>query len=148
MDPVTAYQVTSMLESVVKSGTARAALKLERPIAGKTGTTNEYRSAWFVGYSPQLVTGVFVGFDDNQPLGNGETGGHAALPVFIDFMAEALKDPARRIRSSRPRSPRSSRCAATARPSSRAPSPSAARREPRSRAATVAEAGAGGHLVR
>jgi penicillin-binding protein 1A len=92
MDPVTAYQVTSMLESVVQKGTATAALKLERPLAGKTGTTNEYRSAWFVGYSPQLIAGVFIGFDDNRSLGNGETGGHAALPVFVDFMAEALKD--------------------------------------------------------
>jgi penicillin-binding protein 1A len=92
MDPITAYQVTSMLESVVQKGTARAALKLNRPVAGKTGTTNEYRSAWFVGYTPQLVAGVFIGFDGNQSLGNGETGGEAALPVFVNFMGEALKD--------------------------------------------------------
>jgi penicillin-binding protein 1A len=92
MDPITAYQITSMLQSVVQNGTARAALSLNRPIAGKTGTTNEYRSAWFVGYSPQLVTGVFVGFDDNRSLGNGETGGHTALPIFVDFMKVALAD--------------------------------------------------------
>jgi penicillin-binding protein 1A len=92
MDPISAYQVTSMLESVVRQGTARAALKLDRPLAGKTGTTDEYRSAWFVGYSPQLIAGVFVGFDDNRSLGREETGGHAALPVFVNFMGEALKD--------------------------------------------------------
>jgi penicillin-binding protein 1A len=92
MDPVSAYQITSMLESVVQKGTATKALVLERPVAGKTGTTNEYRSAWFVGYTPQLVTGVFVGFDDNRSLGNGETGGDAALPIFVDFMAAAMKD--------------------------------------------------------
>lgn len=92
MDPVSAYQITSMLESVVQKGTATAALKLDRPVAGKTGTTNEYRSAWFVGYTPQLVTGVFIGFDDNRSLGNGETGGHAALPIFVDFMEAAMKD--------------------------------------------------------
>ncbi len=92
MDAVSAYQITSMLQSVVQSGTARKASSLGRPIAGKTGTTNDYRSAWFVGYSPQLVAGVFVGFDDNRSLGNGETGGDAALPIFIDFMEEALKD--------------------------------------------------------
>jgi penicillin-binding protein 1A len=90
--PVTAYQITTMLEGVVQQGTATAALVLNRPIAGKTGTTNEYRSAWFVGYSPDLVTGVFIGFDDNRSLGDGETGGAAALPMFVDFMGEALKN--------------------------------------------------------
>lgn len=91
INPVTAYQITTMLEGVVQQGTAVQARVLNRPLAGKTGTTNEYRSAWFVGYSPELVVGVFVGFDDNRSLGNGETGGVAALPVFIDFMGEALK---------------------------------------------------------
>ena len=61
------------------------------PLAGKTGTTNDYRSAWFVGYSPDLVVGIFVGFDDNRSLGDGETGAVAAVPIFIDFMREALK---------------------------------------------------------
>ncbi len=91
MDPVTAYQITSMLEGVVQRGTATQVRVLGRPIAGKTGTTNEYRSAWFVGYSPDLVVGVFIGFDDNRSLGEGETGGVSAVPIFIDFMREALK---------------------------------------------------------
>jgi penicillin-binding protein 1A len=91
MDPIVAYQITSMLEGVVQRGTAVRARVLERPLAGKTGTTNEYRSAWFIGYSPQLVTGVFIGFDDNRSLGEGETGSQAALPVFIEFMQEATK---------------------------------------------------------
>lgn len=91
MDPVTAYQITSMLQGVVQRGTAAAVSSLGRPLAGKTGTTNEYRSAWFVGYSPNLVVGVFVGFDDNRSLGEGETGGTDAVPVFIDFMKVALE---------------------------------------------------------
>ncbi len=91
LDPIVAYQITSMLEGVVQRGTAVRARSLGRPLAGKTGTTNEYRSAWFIGYSPQLVTGVFVGFDDNRSLGFGETGSRAALPIFIEFMQEATK---------------------------------------------------------
>ncbi len=91
MDPVTAYQITSMLQGVVQRGTAAAVSSLGRPLAGKTGTTNEYRSAWFVGYSPNVVVGVFVGFDDNRSLGEGETGAVDAVPVFMDFMKEALK---------------------------------------------------------
>jgi len=90
-DPVTAYQITSMLEGVVQRGTATAARVLDRPVGGKTGTTNEYRSAWFEGFSPQLVVGVFVGFDDNRTLGHGETGAQAAVPIFISFMQEADK---------------------------------------------------------
>jgi penicillin-binding protein 1A len=91
MDPITAYQITLMLQGVVQNGTGAAVSSLGRPLAGKTGTTNEYRSAWFVGYSPDLVAGVFIGFDDNRSLGEGETGAVAAVPVFIDFMREALK---------------------------------------------------------
>ena len=91
MDPITAYQITSMLEGVVQRGTAAQASSLGRPLCGKTGTTNEYRSAWFMGCSPQLVVGIFVGFDDNRSLGEGETGAVAAVPIFIDFMKEALK---------------------------------------------------------
>ncbi len=90
MDPVTAYQITSMLQGVVQRGTAARVSSLGRPLAGKTGTTNEYRSAWFVGYSPNLVVGVFVGFDDNRSLGAGETGATDAIPVFMDFMKVAL----------------------------------------------------------
>jgi penicillin-binding protein 1A len=74
MDPITAYQITSMLQGVVQRGTAAQASSLGYPLAGKTGTTNEYRSAWFMGYSPNLVVGVFIGFDDNRSLGEGETG--------------------------------------------------------------------------
>ena len=91
MDPIVAFQITSMLEGVIQRGTATQARVLERPLAGKTGTTNEYRSAWFMGYSPQIVVGVFVGFDDNRSLGESETGGVAALPIFIEFMQEATK---------------------------------------------------------
>ena len=91
MDPITAYQITSMLEGVVTRGTATAARALGRPVAGKTGTTNDYRSAWFVGYTPDLIVGVFVGFDDNRSLGYGEVGGQTAVPIFVDFMQEAMR---------------------------------------------------------
>jgi penicillin-binding protein 1A len=91
IDPITAYQMTNMLQGVVQRGTAAAVSSLGYPLAGKTGTTNEYRSAWFVGYSPDLIVGVFVGFDDNRSLGENETGAVDAVPVFIDFMGEVLK---------------------------------------------------------
>jgi penicillin-binding protein 1A len=92
IDPITAYQIDTMLEGVALRGTAAAAhAALGRPVGGKTGTTNDFRSAWFMGFSPQLVVGVFVGFDDNRSLGKGETGAVAALPVFIEFMQEAVK---------------------------------------------------------
>ncbi len=91
MDPITAYQITSMLEGVVQRGTATSASVLGRPVGGKTGTTNEYRSAWFVGFTPQIVAGVFIGFDDNRPLGFGETGTTAATPIFPAFMQDAVK---------------------------------------------------------
>ena len=92
MDPITAYQITSMLQGVVQRGTATSALVLNRPVGGKTGTTNEYRSAWFVGFTPQVVAGVFVGFDDNRSLGEGETGTTAAVPVFGDPLAVEESD--------------------------------------------------------
>jgi len=92
IDPITAYQIDTMLEGVALRGTAAAAhAALGRPVGGKTGTTNDFRSAWFMGFSPQLVVGVFVGFDDNRSLGKGETGAVAALPIFIEFMQEAVK---------------------------------------------------------
>ncbi|HEY1879586.1 MAG TPA: penicillin-binding protein 1A [Caulobacteraceae bacterium] len=91
IDPITAYQIDTMLEGVVIRGTGAQAAVLGRPIGGKTGTTNDFRSAWFMGFSPQIVVGTFVGFDDNRSLGKGETGAVAALPVFIEFMQEALK---------------------------------------------------------
>jgi penicillin-binding protein 1A len=90
-NPITAYQITSMLQGVVQRGTATGALVLNRNVGGKTGTTNDYRSAWFMGFSPKLVVGVFVGFDDNRSLGDKETGAVDAVPIFIDFMREALK---------------------------------------------------------
>ena len=91
MDPITAYQITSMLQGVVQRGTATQALVLGRPVGGKTGTTNDYRSAWFMGFSPKLVVGIYVGFDDNHSLGEGETGAVAAVPIFVEFMQDALK---------------------------------------------------------
>jgi penicillin-binding protein 1A len=91
IDPITAYQITSMLEGVVQRGTAAQASVLGRPVGGKTGTTNAFRSAWFVGFTPDIVVGVFVGFDDNRSLGDKETGAVDAVPIFIDFMQTALK---------------------------------------------------------
>ncbi|HEY5105339.1 MAG TPA: penicillin-binding protein 1A [Caulobacteraceae bacterium] len=91
IDPITAYQIDTMLEGVVIRGTGAQAQVLGRPIGGKTGTTNDFRSAWFMGFSPQIVVGVFVGFDDNRSLGKGQTGAVAALPIFIEFMQEAIK---------------------------------------------------------
>jgi len=91
IDPITAYQIATMLEGVVERGTAVQARSLGRPIGGKTGTTNDFRSAWFVGFTPQIVVGTYVGFDDNRTLGHGETGAVAAVPIFIEFMQEALK---------------------------------------------------------
>ncbi len=96
IDPITAYQMSSMLEGVVQRGTAASARGLGRWVGGKTGTTNEYRSAWFVGFSSDIVVGVFIGFDDNRPLGSGETGATGPVPVFSEFMQVALRDrPAR-----------------------------------------------------
>jgi penicillin-binding protein 1A len=92
-DPITAYQINSMLQGVVIRGTAAAVGRAfpGRPIGGKTGTTNAYRSAWFMGFTPDMVVGTFVGFDDNRSLGNKETGAQAAVPIFIDFMQQVAK---------------------------------------------------------
>ncbi len=89
--PVVAYTITNMLEGVIENGTGKIAKSLGMPVAGKTGTTNDFRDAWFVGYTPGLAAGVWIGFDDNRPLGPGETGGHTAGPIWTKFMAEALK---------------------------------------------------------
>lgn len=91
-DPRTAYQMTSILEGVVQRGTARSLASLDRPIAGKTGTTNDSKDAWFVGFTPDLVAGVYVGYDTPQSLGAKETGGSLAVPIFKEFMENALKD--------------------------------------------------------
>jgi penicillin-binding protein 1A len=90
LDPMTAYQITSMLEGVVSRGTAAGKIKLDRPVAGKTGTSNDEKDAWFVGYTPDLVAGVFIGFDTPAPLGRGSTGGSLAAPIFNDFMQAAV----------------------------------------------------------
>lgn len=91
-DERTAYQIVSILEGVVEHGTAAKLSALGRPLAGKTGTTNESKDTWFVGFSPDLVVGVFVGFDNPQSLGKRETGASTAVPIFGEFMKEALKD--------------------------------------------------------
>ncbi len=92
IDPHTAYQITSMLEGVVQRGTGYKVKKVGHPLAGKTGTTNEEKDAWFIGFTPDLVVGVFVGFDNPQPMGKGETGGGVAAPVFVKFMKSVLAD--------------------------------------------------------
>src|SRR5690606_5334273 len=75
LDPMTAYQITSMMEGVVTRGTATTVAELGRPIAGKTGTTNDEKDVWFIGFSPDLVAGVYLGYDTPRPLGRGSTGG-------------------------------------------------------------------------
>lgn len=91
MDPVTAYQTTYMLKGVVDNGTGRSISVLGRPLGGKTGTTNDFKDGWFMGFSPDLVTGVYVGYDTPKPLA-GEAGGTVAAPIFRDFMKVALED--------------------------------------------------------
>jgi penicillin-binding protein 1A len=92
LSPAQAYVATSLLRAPIEhpAGTGHAAAALGRPLAGKTGTTNDHTDAWFVGYSPEIATGVWVGFDQNRVLGKGETGGRAALPIWLDFMRPAL----------------------------------------------------------
>jgi len=90
LDPMTAYQITSMLEGVVQRGTGTAVRGLGRPVAGKTGTTNDYRDSWFVGFTPELAVGVYIGFDTPRNMGSVATGGELAAPIFADFMGEAL----------------------------------------------------------
>jgi penicillin-binding protein 1A len=92
LDPVTAYQIVSMAEGVVQRGTATVVSALGMPLGGKTGTTNDYKDAWFIGFSPDLVVGVWTGFDRPRDMGEGETGGRIAAPIFRDFMREALRD--------------------------------------------------------
>jgi penicillin-binding protein 1A len=91
----TARIMTSMLRDVVQHGTGIAAASLKLPLAGKTGTTNDFTDAWFVGFSPSMTSGVWIGYDEKKSLGSRETGAHAALPLWIDFMKFALagKDP-------------------------------------------------------
>ena len=92
VDASNVYLMTSMMQDVVRRGTGRRAMSLGRnDLAGKTGTTNDQRDAWFCGFNAKLVTTVWVGFDRVQPLGNGETGGRAALPIWVDYMGQALQ---------------------------------------------------------
>lgn len=94
MSPYTAYQITSMMEGVVERGTGKKVLVVGKPVAGKTGTSNEERDAWFIGYTPDLVVGTYVGFDNPKPMGHGRTGGELAAPIVADFMKLALRDKA------------------------------------------------------
>lgn len=89
MTPAEAYVLTSMMTSVVRTGTARRARALGRPLAGKTGTSNEARDAWFVGFSAERVAGVWVGYDDRRPLGRRESGSQSALPIWMELMQRA-----------------------------------------------------------
>ena len=91
-DSATAYQITSMLQGVVDRGTASRAKSIGKIVGGKTGTTNNSFDSWFVGFSPDLVMAVYIGFDTPKSLGEEETGASVAMPVFIDFMKEAIKD--------------------------------------------------------
>jgi penicillin-binding protein 1A len=88
-----AFLIRSMMMDVVRRGTGKKAMELGRnDLAGKTGTTNEQRDAWFSGYNSEIVTSVWVGFDSHEPLGRNEVGGKAAMPIWIDFMRAALRD--------------------------------------------------------
>ncbi|MBI5198340.1 MAG: PBP1A family penicillin-binding protein [Nitrospirae bacterium] len=91
ISPQTAYLITNMMEDVIQKGTGRGARVFGRPLAGKTGTTNDFTDAWFIGFTPNIVTGVWVGFDSIQSIGDRETGARAALPIWINYMQEAFK---------------------------------------------------------
>jgi penicillin-binding protein 1A len=82
----TAYVMTNLMRGVVLRGTAAAAKSLDWPLAGKTGTMDEYTDAWFIGFDPNITVGVWVGYDEKKPLGSNETGAVAALPIWMDFM--------------------------------------------------------------
>ncbi|TCU27584.1 penicillin-binding protein 1A [Rhizobium laguerreae] len=93
LDPMTAYQITSMMQGVIQRGTAAGKIDLGgRDVAGKTGTTNDEKDAWFVGFTPDLVAGLYMGFDTPGPLGRGGTGGGLSAPIFNEFMQVAVKD--------------------------------------------------------
>jgi len=92
ISPQNAFIITHLLEGVVQHGTGQRAKVLGRPVAGKTGTSSDYADAWFIGYTPSLLAGVWVGFDDKTSLGKNETGSRAALPIWISFMDQALRD--------------------------------------------------------
>jgi penicillin-binding protein 1A len=91
ISPQTSYLITSLMEDVIQHGTGRGAKVLGRPLAGKTGTSSDFTDAWFMGFAPNIVTGVWVGFDTLKPIGNKETGARAALPIWVDYMRTALQ---------------------------------------------------------
>ncbi len=92
ISPQTAYLMTNLLQSVVQDGTGWRAKSLGRPVAGKTGTTDQFCDAWFIGYTPELLTGVWIGFDEEKSLGENETGSRAASPIWVNFMSKVSKD--------------------------------------------------------
>jgi penicillin-binding protein 1A len=92
VSPETAYVITHMLRGVVERGTGQAAKALGRPVAAKTGTTNDYSNAWFIGYTPRLSTGVWVGYDRPRSLGKDETGSRVAVPIWVSYMGRVLGD--------------------------------------------------------
>jgi penicillin-binding protein 1A len=95
LDPMTAYQITSIMEGVVQRGTAAGAgfqREVGKPVAGKTGTTNDFKDAWFIGFTPDIVAGVYIGYDKPRTLGRGETGGQLSAPIVKNFMKVALAD--------------------------------------------------------
>jgi len=92
ISPQTAYLLTSLMQSVVQEGTGWRAKSLGRPVAAKTGTTDRFEDAWFIGYTPELIAGVWVGFDEERTLGENETGSQAASPIWVNFVGKTLKD--------------------------------------------------------
>jgi penicillin-binding protein 1A len=92
LSPETAYVVTDLMKGVVEIGTGKKARELGRPAAGKTGTSTNYRDAWFYGFTPELLCGVWVGRDDFKPVGHDVTGGQVAVPIWLAYMREALRD--------------------------------------------------------
>ena len=90
VSPGTAYALVDIMKGVVKKGTARSAASMPYYLAGKTGTTDDFKDAWFVGFSPNLLCLVWIGYDKPVSLGNKESGGTAALPIWIDFMSKVL----------------------------------------------------------
>jgi penicillin-binding protein 1A len=92
LDPMTDYQITSMMEGVVQAGTAIVVKEVGKPIAGKTGTSNDAKDLWFVGFSPDLVVGLYIGYDKPRSLGRNAQAGHTAAPIARDFLKLALAD--------------------------------------------------------
>jgi penicillin-binding protein 1A len=94
LDPMTAYQITSIMEGVVQRGTGNTVAAVGKPVAGKTGTTNDEKDVWFVGFTPEIAVGVYMGYDKPRHIGRGASGGHMAAPIVRDFLKVALADKA------------------------------------------------------